>query len=73
MDALRGGPGTYDQLIGPSATAAGFVRAKVRSADMMFQRNGRSVSLQMITDGGTIDAVVDSDDDRPFEGCWIPK
>ena len=62
-------PATYDQLIRAERDCLLVsVRAKVRSADMMFNANGRSVSLQMITDGGTIDAVVDSDDDRPFEG-----
>jgi len=62
-------PATYDQLIRAERDCMLVrVRARVRAADMMFNAAGRSVSLQMIADGGAIDAVVDSDDDRPFEG-----
>jgi diguanylate cyclase (GGDEF)-like protein len=62
-------PATYDELIRAQHDCMLVsVRAKVRAADMMTNSAGRSVSLQMLTDGGTIDAVLDSADSGPFKG-----
>lgn len=44
------------------------VRARVRAADSTLSSNIRSTSLQMLTPGGTIEAVVDSDDPAALEG-----
>jgi diguanylate cyclase (GGDEF)-like protein len=62
-------PATYDQLIRSERDCMLVtVRAKVRAADMALNANGRSASLQLLTDGGDIDAVIDSDDSAPFNG-----
>jgi diguanylate cyclase (GGDEF)-like protein len=62
-------PATYDELIRAQRDCMLVsVKAKVRAADMMTHSAGRAVSLQMLADGGTIDAEVDSDDSSPFDG-----
>ena len=44
------------------------VRAKVRAADITYSADVRSIRLQMVTGGGTIDADVDSDDTSQLDG-----
>jgi diguanylate cyclase (GGDEF)-like protein len=44
------------------------VRARVRAADLVTSSNVTSIYLQMVTDGGTIDAAVDSDDASMLPG-----
>ena len=62
-------PANYDQLIRSQFDCMLVtVHARVRAADLVATWVGHSVSLQMLTDGGTIDAVLDSDDTKPFEG-----
>lgn len=63
-DALpRPARATYDSLI-----RAGFdcrlvtIRAIIRSADLVLSSDVPSISVQMRTEGGTIDAVIDTDD-----------
>jgi diguanylate cyclase (GGDEF)-like protein len=60
----------YDQLIRSERDCMLVtVRAKVRAADLTSNSAGHhSVSLQMLADGGTIEAVIDSDDAAPFKG-----
>jgi diguanylate cyclase (GGDEF)-like protein len=60
-------PATFDQLIRAQRDCMLVsVKAKVRAADMKLNSAGKSVSLQMLADGGTIDAEVDSADSGPF-------
>jgi diguanylate cyclase (GGDEF)-like protein len=62
-------PATFDQLIRAQFDCRLVsVRAKVRAADLSYSSDVRSVTLQMVTGGGTIDAVVDSDDAGRFDG-----
>jgi diguanylate cyclase (GGDEF)-like protein len=64
-------PATYDQLIRAERDCLLVsVRARVRSADMVYNANsgGRTVSLQVLAEGGTIDVALDSADDQPFKG-----
>jgi diguanylate cyclase (GGDEF)-like protein len=62
-------PANYDQMIRSERDCMLVsVRARVRAADMQLNSAGHSVSLQMLMDGGTIDAVVDSGDSSPFAG-----
>jgi diguanylate cyclase (GGDEF)-like protein len=62
-------PASYDQLIRAERDCMLVsVRARIRAADMVMSSNVRSANLQMLTDGGTIDAVVDSDDPGPLDG-----
>src|SRR5580658_10393209 len=62
-------PASYDQLIRAERDCLLVsVRARIRAADMVMSSNMRSASLQMLTDGGAIDAVVDSDDPSLFQG-----
>jgi diguanylate cyclase (GGDEF)-like protein len=62
-------PATFDELMRAQHDCVLVsVRAKVRAADMMLNSDRRSVSLQMLADGGTIDAVLDSADSSPFNG-----
>ena len=44
------------------------VHARVRAADMVLSSEVPSVDLELLTDGGTIEAVIDSADSKPFEG-----
>jgi diguanylate cyclase (GGDEF)-like protein len=62
-------PVDYDQLIRAERDCMWVsIRARVRAADLVMNSGGRSVSLQMLADGGTIDATVDSDDTSPLNG-----
>jgi diguanylate cyclase (GGDEF)-like protein len=62
-------PASYDQLIRAERDCMLVsVHARIRAADMVISSNIRSANLQMLTDGGTIDAVVDSDDPAQFQG-----
>jgi diguanylate cyclase (GGDEF)-like protein len=62
-------PATYDQLIRAQRDCLLVsVRARIRAADLVLNSGVRSTNLQMLTDGGTIDAVVDSSDRSPFGG-----
>jgi diguanylate cyclase (GGDEF)-like protein len=62
-------PATYDELIRAQRDCMLVsVRARVRAADMAAGSGGRVVLLQLLTDGGTIDAAVDSDDLEPLKG-----
>ncbi|MGA2168487.1 MAG: GGDEF domain-containing protein [Terracidiphilus sp.] len=61
-------PASYDQLIRAQRDCILVsVRARVRAADLVLSSDVRSISLQMLTDGGTIDAVVDSDNPGPLK------
>jgi diguanylate cyclase (GGDEF)-like protein len=61
-------PATFDQLIRAQFDCRLVsVRAKVRAADLSYSSDVRSTVLQMVTGGGTIDAVVDSDDAGRFD------
>lgn len=56
-------PATYDQLIRADFDCRLVtVRAIVRSADLVLSSDVPSISIQMRTEGGAIDAVVDSSD-----------
>jgi len=62
-------PASYDELIRAEHDCMLVsVHAKLRAADMVFSSDVKSIYLQMLTDGGTIDAVVDSTDSRVLEG-----
>jgi diguanylate cyclase (GGDEF)-like protein len=57
-------PATYDELIRAEHDCMLVsVFATVRAADLVRSSDVRSSYLQMLTDGGAIDAVVDSDDE----------
>jgi len=59
----------YDQLIRSQFDCMlATVHARIRAADLVTTVVGHAVTLQMLADGGTIDAVLDSDDSKPFEG-----
>ncbi|HEY1160745.1 MAG TPA: GGDEF domain-containing protein [Terracidiphilus sp.] len=61
-------PASYDELIRAQRDCLLVsVRARVRAADLVMSSDVRSTSLQMLTDGGTIDAVVDSDNSDPLK------
>jgi diguanylate cyclase (GGDEF)-like protein len=62
-------PATFDELIRAQDDCMFVsVRAKVRAADLIYSSDVRSTVLQLVTGGGTIDAVVDSDDTSRIEG-----
>ncbi len=62
-------PATHDELIRAQRDCMFVaVHAKVRAADLTNSSNVRSIYLQMVTDGGTIDAVVDNDDANLLNG-----
>jgi diguanylate cyclase (GGDEF)-like protein len=62
-------PATFDQMIRSQLDCMLVsVQAKVRAADLVYSSDVRSTVLQMVTTGGTIEAVVDSDDASGFEG-----
>ncbi len=61
-------PATFDELIRAQFDCRLVsIHAKVRAADLTYSSNVRSTILQMVTGGGTIDAVVDSDDASRFQ------
>ncbi len=62
-------PSTHDELIRAQRDCLLVtVHAKVRAADLVNTSNVTSTYLQMVTDGGTIDAVVDSNDSTVLPG-----
>jgi diguanylate cyclase (GGDEF)-like protein len=62
-------PAAYDELIRSQRDCVRVtVHATVRAADMVLSSEVRSSYLQMLTDGGTIDAVVDSYAPGMYEG-----
>ncbi len=62
-------PATYDELIRAQRDCMLVsVRAKVRAADMVMSSDVASVGLQLLTDGGSIDAVLDSGDSSGLVG-----
>ena len=62
-------PATFDELIRAEHDCMFVsVRAKVRAADITYSADVRSIRLQMVTGGGTIDADVDSDDMSRLDG-----
>lgn len=62
-------PATYDELIRSQYDCMLVsVRAKVRAADIAMSSDVANISLQLVTDGGTIEAVVDSGDPSPAQG-----
>ncbi len=62
-------PANYDDLIRAQRDCMLVsVRARIRAADMTLSSNVPSISLQMLTDGGTIDAVVDNGDASALPG-----
>jgi diguanylate cyclase (GGDEF)-like protein len=53
----------FDQLISAQLICTRVkVRATVRTADLVWGANSRIISLQLLTDGGYVDAVVNSED-----------
>jgi len=62
-------PAVFSELIRAAHDCALVtVRAQVRAADVVLSSDRPSISLQMFTPGGDIDAVVDSDDAAPLSG-----
>jgi diguanylate cyclase (GGDEF)-like protein len=62
-------PAIFDELIRAERDCMFVsVRAKVRAADLIYSSDVRSTVLQLVTGGGTIEAVVDSDDTSRLEG-----
>ena len=62
-------PASYDRLIRSQLDCMLVtVHARVRAVDLMYNMEGRSVSLQMLADGGSIEAVLDSSNTNPFDG-----
>jgi len=62
-------PATHDELMHAEHDCMLVsVRARVRAADITYSSDVRSIYLQMISEGGPIDAVVDSDDPKLLEG-----
>lgn len=62
-------PTTLDELIrAEHCCMLVSVHARVRAADLVNTSNVNSIYLQMVTDGGTIDATVDSDDASALPG-----
>ncbi len=62
-------PATYDEMIRAQHDCMLVsVRAKIRAADLNLSSEVPSISLQMLTDGGTIDAVVDNGDASALPG-----
>ncbi len=61
-------PASYDELIRAQHDCMRVsVLATVRAADQVYSSDVRSSYLQMLTDGGAIDAVVDSDDESQLQ------
>ena len=62
-------PATYDELIRAQHDCMLVsVRAKIRAVDLTMSSDVLSITLQMLTDGGAIDAVVDTSDLNAFQG-----
>jgi len=62
-------PASYDELIRAQRDCMFVtIRARVRAADLVGSSNVLSTYLQLITDGGTIDAAVDSGDSSALDG-----
>jgi diguanylate cyclase (GGDEF)-like protein len=62
-------PSTFDELIRAERDCLLVeVRARVRTADLVSTSNVVSTSLEMNTDGGEVDAVVDSSDPDALKG-----
>jgi len=62
-------PANFDELIRAERDCMFIsVRAKVRAADLIYSADVRSTVLQLVTGGGTMDAVVDSDDTNRLDG-----
>jgi len=62
-------PATYDDMIRSKFDCMLVsVHARVRAADLVLSSEIPNVNLQLLTDGGTIEAVIDSVDTKPFEG-----
>jgi diguanylate cyclase (GGDEF)-like protein len=62
-------PATFDQLIrGTFDCRLVTVRAVIRTADLRVSSYARTTYMQMVTDGGYIDATVDSDDANVLKG-----
>ena len=62
-------PATFDELIRAEHDCMEVsVRATVRAADITFSSDVRSIVLQLLTAGGTFEAVVDSDDPKLLDG-----
>lgn len=60
---------TFDQLIRAQFDCMLVsIHARVRAANLEWNAAGRSVGLQLLADGGTVDVVLDSSDTAPFEG-----
>jgi diguanylate cyclase (GGDEF)-like protein len=62
-------PATYDDMIRSKFDCMlVLVHARVRAADLVLSSEVPNVNLQLLTDGGTIEAVIDSADTKPFDG-----
>jgi len=62
-------PATFDELIRSERDCMFIsIRAKVRAADLIYSSDVRSTVLQLVTGGGTIETVVDSDDASRLDG-----
>ncbi|MGD0631811.1 MAG: GGDEF domain-containing protein [Terracidiphilus sp.] len=62
-------PATYDDMIRSKFDCMLVsVHARVRAADMVLSSEVSNVNLQLLTDGGAIEAIIDSADSKPFDG-----
>ncbi len=62
-------PATYDELIRAQYDCVLVsVRAKVRATDTAMSSDVANITLQLVTDGGTFEAIVDSGDPSPAQG-----
>ncbi len=63
-------PAQFEQLIRASLVCVRVsIRAQVRSADLIWSSNeARGVYLQLLMNGGHVDAAINSDDDRNLRG-----
>ncbi len=62
-------PATYEDMIRSRFDCMLVtVHARVRAADIVLSSGVPSVDLQLLTDGGTIEAGIDSADSKPLEG-----
>jgi diguanylate cyclase (GGDEF)-like protein len=62
-------PASFDELIRAELSCLRVtVRGKVRSADLVWSVNAQNIYLQLLTDGGYIDAAVNSEDATVLKG-----
>ena len=68
-DLPKAVPATFDELVrGRYDCLLVTVRAVIRTVDLRVSSYARTTYMQMVTDGGYIDATVDSDDENALKG-----